>query len=176
MTPDYYIREATPDDAEQIIAHMKTIADEPNNGITYSSADEFTTTLEEEREILRQHQDAENSIWVVAVTHDERIFGVANATGGRRRVSYHTVGLGISIEKEWRGRGIGTAMIQFIIDWCRLNPVIHRLELGVYTNNPRAIHVYEKLGFINEGVRREAYFKEGRFVDAYNMAVLFDRI
>lgn len=175
MTPDFYIREATPDDAEQIIAHMKTVADEPNNGITHSSAAEFTTTPEEERELLRQHQEAENCLWIVALTHDEEIIGIANATGGRRRSMYHTVSLGISILKEWRNRGVGTTMIQFIIDWCRLNPVIHRLELGVYTDNARAVHVYEKLGFVHEGVHKETFFKDGRFVDTYSMAIIFDK-
>lgn len=174
MPPDYFIREATPDDAEAVIAYMKRIAAEPHNGISYSSPDEFTYTLEEERELISTSQQAENCVWILAVTPEDEIIGVANATGGRR-VLFHTVGVGITVAKAWRNQGIGTSMMQFIIDWCRLNPVVHRLELTVFTDNVRAIHVYEKLGFQHEGIRRGAYFKEGRFIDAHVMAILFEK-
>ena len=172
MALDYFIREATPDDAEALITYMKTIADEPDNGITYSSAAEFSITVEDEREILRQHQEAENCMWLVAVTLDDEIVASANVTGGRR-VLFHTVGIGISVAQGWRDQGIGTALVELIIAWCHGNPVIRRLELNVFTNNARAIHVYEKLGFGHEGIRKQAYYKDGQFLDAHVMAILF---
>ncbi|MBE2271835.1 MAG: GNAT family N-acetyltransferase, partial [Anaerolinea sp.] len=85
------------------------------------------------------------------------------------------VGIGISLAQNWRNRGIGTAMMQFVIDWCRANPVVHRLELTVFSNNPRAQHVYEKVGFQHEGIRKEAYFKHGEYLDGILMAMLFDK-
>ncbi len=175
MSQDYIIREATPDDAEALIAFMKRIADEPNNGTTFTSADEFTLTVEEERTLIRQHHEAENEYWLLALTPDGELIGEANVMAGRR-AGKRTVGLGIAIAPAWRNRGIGTAMIRQIIDYCRQSPAIHRLELGVYTNNPRAIHVYEKLGFEHEGVEREAFWKanEGGYLDSHRMAILFD--
>jgi RimJ/RimL family protein N-acetyltransferase len=173
MAYDYFIREATPDDAEGMIAFMKVIADEPDNNITYSSAAEFTYTVEEERELVRYHQMAENCLWILAVTPEDEIIGSANVTGGRR-VLFHTVSVGISVAQTWRNRGVGTSMMQFIVHWCSANPVVHRLELNVFTHNARAIHVYEKLGFAHEGVRKQAYFKDGRFIDAHVMAICFD--
>ena len=170
---NYTIRELTPDDAEAIIAYMKVLADEPNNGITYSSADEFAWTLEQEREIIQNFANAENSLWVVA-EHEGRIVGSLHMVGGKR-VTQHTAGLGISVAREYRNRGIGTALLRFGIDWCAANPEIHRLELDVFMNNPRAIHVYEKLGFIREGIRRHAFYKEGRFLDGLIMAIVFNR-
>ena len=175
MAQDYIIREATPDDAEALIAFMKRIADEPNNGTTFTSADEFTRTVDEERDLIRQRHDADNACWLVAVTPDGQLIGQANISGGPR-AGKRTVGLAIALAPEWRNRGIGTAMIRQLIDYCRQSPAIHRLELGVYTNNPRAIHVYEKLGFEHEGVDREAFWKanEGGYLDSYRMAILFD--
>ena len=54
------------------------------------------------------------------------------------------------------------------------DPAPHRLELEVFTHNARAIHVYKKLGFQEEGTRHQAFFKEGRFVDALMMGMIFD--
>lgn len=173
MAHDYFIREATPDDAEALIAFIKTLADEPDNGTTFSSSAEFPYTVEQERELIRQYNESENALWIVAVTPDDTIIGEANFMGGKR-AGRRTVILGISVALAWRNRGVGTSMMRFVIDWCRLNPAIHRLELGVFTNNPRAIHVYEKLGFVHEGTRKQAFYKHGRYLDAHIMAIVFD--
>lgn len=169
----YTIRELTPDDAEAMIAYMKVLADEPDNGITYSSADEFAWTLEQEREIIQNFANAENALWIIAEAAGQ-IIGSLNLMGGKR-VLKHTAGLAISVARDYRNRGIGTALLRFGIDWCAANPEIHRLELEVFMTNPRAIHVYEKLGFIREGVRRHAYYKEGKFLDGLIMAIVFNR-
>ncbi len=175
MPQDYVIREATPDDAEALIAFMKTLADEPNNGTTFTSTAEFTRTVDEERDLIRQRHEAANACWLVAVTPDGELIGQANISGGPR-AGQRTVGLAIALAPDWRNRGLGTAMIRQLIDYCRQSPAIHRMELGVYTNNPRAIHVYEKLGFVHEGVDREAFWKEkeGGYLDSHRMAMLFD--
>lgn len=47
-----------------------------------------------------------------------------------------------------------------------------RLELEVYTDNAPAIRLYEKLGFVKEGVHKQYAFRDGVFVDAYAMARL----
>jgi RimJ/RimL family protein N-acetyltransferase len=85
------------------------------------------------------------------------------------------VTLGISIAKEWRNQGLGTTLMKEAIAWCESNPLIKRVELEVFGDNDRALHVYEKLGFIQEGVRREVFLKEGRFRDSIMMAIRFAR-
>lgn len=73
---------------------------------------------------------------------------------------------------EDRGRGLGTwltrRMVRFAFEELRL----HRLELEVFSFNPRARHVYEQAGFRREGVRREAVLDNGRYADVILMAVL----
>lgn len=170
----YIIREATPDDAEKIIAFMKVIADEPDNGTSYSSADEFVWTVEEERDIIKKHAEADNYLWLVAMTPAGELIGHVNASGGRRCFS-GTLTLGITVAKAWRNQGVGKALMQTLIDWCRHNRVVHRLHLEVFANNPRAIHVYEKLGFQREGVWRRAAEKHGQFLDLIQMAMIFER-
>ena len=49
---------------------------------------------------------------------------------------------------------------------------LHRVSLEVYAFNPRGQRAYEKVGFVREGVRREALRFDGQWVDSILMAVL----
>lgn len=170
---DYTVRRATVDDAEQMVEHMKRIVVEPDNGIVRSGVDEVMS-VEEERTTLRELETADNSILVVAVTPDNHVIGVTGFIGGKRRALRHTGSIGIAIDKEWRSKGVGTAMMQFLIDWARGTGIITRMELEVNTNNERAVHVYQKVGFVVEGRKQKALFKEGRYLDNYVMALLLE--
>ncbi len=72
------------------------------------------------------------------------------------------------------GRGLGTESLELVLRHAFQRVHLHRIELTVYAFNPRARHVYEKLGFRHEGTRREALFWEGAWVDAHTMALLSD--
>ena len=49
---------------------------------------------------------------------------------------------------------------------------LHRIELDVLTTNIAAQKLYEKCGFVKEGIRRKAVYKNGAFVDMYIYAIL----
>ncbi|MNP53465.1 Spermidine N(1)-acetyltransferase [compost metagenome] len=49
---------------------------------------------------------------------------------------------------------------------------LHRVELGVFAFNKRAIHVYEKLGFNREGVQRDLLFLNQEYHDSILMSML----
>lgn len=71
-----------------------------------------------------------------------------------------------------RGRGLGTEATRLVVEH-GLGPMgLHRIQLEVYDINPRARHVYEKVGFVHEGTGREALLLDGRWVDVHFMAVL----
>jgi len=166
------IREAVPADAAQIVAYMQRISHEPNNNIL-TGPGEFTLTVEEERELIEEYSFTPNAVMLVAVA-DGKIISVMHSRGGKRRAARHTASVGISVDRDWRGKGVGTAMMARLIEWAEQNPVITRLELEVFTSNERAIHVYEKFGFQIEGCKRRAYFKDGDYLDAYVMALLLE--
>ncbi|MGW3284712.1 GNAT family N-acetyltransferase [Streptomyces sp. NPDC001002] len=71
-----------------------------------------------------------------------------------------------------RGRGIGTEATRLIVGHGFEQLGLHRVELEVYGTNHRAIRVYEKVGFVVEGVRREASLRDGEWVDAILMGLL----
>jgi RimJ/RimL family protein N-acetyltransferase len=167
------IRETVPVDAEQIVAHMQRMSHEPNNTIL-TGPGEFTVTVEEEREIIEEYAETPNSISLVAEA-DGQIIGLLHCHGGKRRAVRHSASLGISVDRNWRDKGVGSAMMARLVEWGQQNPIITRLELEVFTDNPRAIHVYEKLGFQIEGCKRRAIRKDGEYHDTYVMALLLDK-
>jgi RimJ/RimL family protein N-acetyltransferase len=69
-------------------------------------------------------------------------------------------------------KGYGTEATRLILAHAFETVGVHRVELEVYDLNPRARHVYEKLGFVVEGVFRDALWWDDRFHDAIAMAIL----
>jgi len=81
--------------------------------------------------------------------------------------------IGIHIgEKGYWNQGYGTKAMELILKHGFENLNLHRLWLRVYETNHRAIRVYEKAGFKNEGKFREGQFLDGKYVDVMIMSVL----
>src|SRR4051794_30745882 len=70
------------------------------------------------------------------------------------------------------GRGLGAEASRMILSHAFDVVGVHRVELEVYAFNPRARHVYEKIGFVHEGTKRDALRWDGEWIDAHTMAVL----
>jgi putative acetyltransferase len=68
------------------------------------------------------------------------------------------------------GKGIATALMTELVDAADNWFAIKRLELAVFTDNARAIRLYERFGFQPEGVRRAFAFRAGQYADALSMA------
>jgi RimJ/RimL family protein N-acetyltransferase len=71
-----------------------------------------------------------------------------------------------------RDRGLGTEAVRLIVGYGFERLGLHRIELEVYAFNPRARRVYEKAGFVVEGVRRDALRWADDWVDATVMSIL----
>lgn len=70
------------------------------------------------------------------------------------------------------GRGYGTEASRLVRDFAFEQLGLHRLSLEVLDHNPRARRVYEKCGFVVEGIRRDAQRIDGRWHDAIDMALI----
>lgn len=70
------------------------------------------------------------------------------------------------------GKGYGTEAISLVLDHAFSTTPLHRISLGVFSFNDRAKHVYKKIGFVEEGVQRDALLWEGEWYDSVTMAVL----
>jgi RimJ/RimL family protein N-acetyltransferase len=170
LTMDFIVREAQPDDAEQIINYIQDIAAEPGIAIVLEPG-EFKLTVDQERQYLADRAAEDNSLFLVAEAMAQ-VIAVLNLRGGARRALRHEAVLGITVAKNWRGHGVGDALMTRAIEWARQSGVITRVELQVFTSNITAIHLYQKHGFEIEGRRRRATFREGKYHDDYIMALL----
>jgi RimJ/RimL family protein N-acetyltransferase len=59
--------------------------------------------------------------------------------------------IGMFVAAEWRGRGVGTALVAAAIDWAKARG-LHKLTLSVFPHNEAAIALYRKFGFVEEGL------------------------
>jgi RimJ/RimL family protein N-acetyltransferase len=80
----------------------------------------------------------------------------------------------IAIRTPFTNRGYGRAALRLLIAFAFEQLGLHRVELEVFAFNPRALHVYEQLGFRREGVLRDVLFLDGAFHDAIVMSILED--
>jgi len=71
------------------------------------------------------------------------------------------------------GRGYGTEATRLVVDYALDVAGLHRISLEVYDFNPRAQRVYEKCGFVREGVCRDALYWDGEWHDAIRMSILY---
>ena len=166
------IRPANISDAAALIAYMQELSAEPEIDILFEPG-EFQCTVEQEEEFLGGYAEAENSVFLVAV-QDSQIVGCLSAEGGRLRSLRHVVCLGISVRREQRNQGIGTQLMTAALDWAVATGIIRRIELQVLARNLRAIHLYRRFGFENEGSKRNAVCRLGQMHDVCMMAKLIE--
>ena len=166
------IRQATPNDAEALVAYGTMLCNEQDSNVEMSPG-EFNYTISEEWIILQEYMNMENSIFLVAELQGE-IVGMLSCRGGKRIARRHTADLSMSVHEDFRGQRIGTLLMSTLMEWLEKNPVVTRIELGVFARNKPAIHLYEKFGFVKEGCCRKAIYRNGQYLDTLVMAYLVE--
>ncbi len=83
------------------------------------------------------------------------------------------VGIMIGNKNYWN-KGYGTESMQLLLKHGFETLNLNRIFLRVFANNRRAIRCYEKVGFIHEGLMRQALYTEGEYIDILLMSVLRD--
>ncbi|MEI4828758.1 GNAT family protein [Bacillus sp. FJAT-53711] len=163
-----FIREATEKDAEGILYIRKSIISQ--NEFFLVTSEEFHVDIEMQRKkIITNSQQG----GVTFVAEDgERIVGFLVFTRNSMKRLNHTGSFGIGILDNYRNQGIGTKMLLQLIDWSKTQDGIEKICLGVLSTNERAINVYEKIGFKEEGrEKRQIKFKNGQYADNVMMAL-----
>ncbi len=161
------IRSAQPDDAAQLIAYVHSVLAESPHFLL--EPDEFDFTEEQERQWVQDHLNGPGQLIIVAEVSGTLIGSLSFENGPHRRIS-HRGRLGVSVRREWRGRGLGTALLQSLLDWAESNPLIEKIGLSVFANNVDAIRLYKRLGFVEEGRQpREMKLGPGEYADSVLM-------
>jgi RimJ/RimL family protein N-acetyltransferase len=106
----------------------------------------------------------------VAVVRDE-VVGWCDITRHDRPIHAHRGTLGMGIVPAYRGRGLGRKLINATLAQARKAGFV-RIELSVHSDNARAISLYDKAGFVREGLQRDAAQVDGEYRDTIVMAIV----
>lgn len=115
--------------------------------------------------------DAASNYIFVAVA-DGDIVGNCGLHGNKNPRRQHAWSLGMSVRDDWQHKGVGTGLMNTMIDLADNWLGALRLELTVYVDNAIAVALYKKFGFVMEGTHRAFALRDGQFVDAFVMARL----
>jgi putative acetyltransferase len=110
---------------------------------------------------------------IVAVEEEEkeqRIIGSASLKFNPQEALKHKAELGLSVHDDYQNMGIGTALLNHLIDVARLKK-LSKVWLHVSTANNRAIHLYKKAGSMIEGKLCKESRINGKYRDEYSMAL-----
>jgi len=82
----------------------------------------------------------------------------------------------LMLEPAVRGRGLATAAVRELASRLVEQRGMHRIEAEVYGFNAPAQRVFERAGFVREGVRRRAYDRAGEWQDGIRFGLLADEL
>lgn len=162
------LRTIREEDAAELLNAMRQTARE-TSFLARTESDWEAQTVEAMTRRLRGEIDSDSILTLVAEV-DGQIVGrgmIGFMTGVK---TCHRATVGIGLFKSCWGQGIGTAMMEALLDEARKHGCVQQVELGVIEGNSRARALYEKLGFRLTGIQPGAFRQEdGSLVDEYMM-------
>jgi RimJ/RimL family protein N-acetyltransferase len=160
---DIMIRYCRRDDVERLMEFINTLSKEQ----TYITFQGEQVTLEEESRYVEgflKKTEEKKAVKLLAF-HKDELIGVCDITP-LEKIESHIGKLGLTIKKEWRGKGVGKLLLKTTLLETEKNTVgIRIVELGVFANNPVAKRMYEKMGFIEYGKLPGGIQYRGELVD-----------
>ncbi|MDN4593032.1 GNAT family N-acetyltransferase [Polycladomyces subterraneus] len=155
------IREAERKDSAAILSCLQQVTMESD--FLSSEPDEMSLTVEQEEQFIEEMSARSNSLFLVAQSGEE-IVGTLTFTGGTTRRTRHVGEAGAAVLRDYWGNGIGSKLIQGLLDWCP-RAGIRKVNGRTRSDNVRAIRLCEKMGFQREGVSKRAIQIDGWYFD-----------
>lgn len=159
------VKEANEDDGEAIKNVVNSVASEKYFVVPECSREDWDEAI---REIKRRKG------LIIIAQANEKTVGMAHLVRGKFEKNKHVGFLGISILKEFRKIGIGTAMMKYIMEWARRQKGLEKVSLTVFSTNEAAINLYRTFGFQIEGMRKKQHKIEGKYIDETIMGKFLD--
>ena len=156
------LRRPKEEDAEAMIEYLNIVGGESDNLLF--GKNEFRLTMEQEREHIKSVNINDNALMLLGII-DNQIISVSQVSAPNRKRIAHNSELAISVKKEYWSMGIGTAVMEVLIDFAKNHETIKTISLGVKASNKKAQHLYEKLGFEKVGVHRNFFNIDGNYDD-----------
>ena len=115
--------------------------------------------------------ESPNSLFMIHTLEDRKVIGFIELAAYDWIARNAWVGIGIGESAYW-GKGYGTDAMNIVLKYAFRAQNLHRVTLGVFRFNERAIRCYEKSGFKYEGSERDAVYREDQWFDCLVMGVL----
>lgn len=163
------IRIAGIDDAKATLAFLTKFRREDLNTVLRHDG---IPSLDSQSDFIA-NLDRNKGVMILAETDDGIVGSLTAERKGHPQLS-HSCEFGIGILDSYRGKGIGTQMIDRMFDWA-IEFGITRIELSVFDNNEEAIRLYKRIGFVDEGRKIGAVMVDGVPVDIVEMAKVIER-
>ena len=155
---DFVVRPARIDDAHAMAELTSRVAEE-RDGI----ATEPPVDVEERAAVFAG--GTPSTLLVVAA---DQVVGMLHIELSR----FGSGELGMAVARDWRGRGVGAALVAAAIDWARAEG-LHKLCLEVFPHNEAALALYRKFDFLEEGRRvKQIRRANGELWDSIVMGLL----
>lgn len=159
-------RSPVSEDAEGMLAYLKTCASETN--FILRCPEECVETVAQEEKFLEHINESDTGIMIVCLV-DGEIAGNCQLAFNKRIKTRHRASVAIGLIRKYWGLGIGTAMFNEMIDIARDRGIL-QLELSYIEGNERAKALYEKMGFSQVAVMPDAIrLKDGTLLDEIYM-------
>jgi RimJ/RimL family protein N-acetyltransferase len=128
---------------------------------------EYSFTVSDERKFIRRVLQSKEDFMAVVYCVDELIGTIGFRSSHLQRIK-HRGSLGMSVIKDFNGLGVGSLMMDYIMETA-IEIGKTKLELEVRADNFSAIHLYEKYGFEQEGTIKSGFFVDKKYVDLLMM-------
>jgi RimJ/RimL family protein N-acetyltransferase len=173
MEQNLIIRKGLESDAEQLILHTQKVLEESSHFLG-TSLEEYHPTIEEEKAWIHSH----NQHGILLVVEDNgSIVGTLDFRLSTSKKFRHKGFFGMSIQEAYTNKGIGASLIKSLIEWAKEDIRVEKISLEVFSNNERAIHLYSKLGFKEEGrLVKNAKLGPNEYVDDIIMSLFVKKV
>ncbi len=165
------LRSPIKEDAQAMIDYLNIIGGE-SDFITFGK-NEFSMSVEAEQDYIERINSMDNSKNVLIIIEDE-IVGIASITSVQKERMKHNGTLGISIRKKYWGIGLGSEIMNYLIDWAKSNKITKKINLLVREDNIRGVKLYEKFGFEKEGLLKKDICVNGVYYNTIAMGLYID--
>jgi len=156
------------EDAQAILDYLDQIGKESDN-LTFGE-EGLGYTLEDEIKVIEGYAENLNSIMYIALD-DKKVVSIGNLSASKRERTKHISVLGISVLKSHWGQGIGKRMMNNLIEFAIQAPDTRYIHLDVRSDNAKAIHLYESVGFKKNSVIPNMMFIKDEYFDI-NLMIL----
>lgn len=159
-------------DAEKMIEYLKMTSEETHFMVRY--VEEIDITTDKEIEIINENLNSRQNMMIGAFINNE-LAGNASISCVRNHIKLrHRAVFGISIKEKFWNNGIGNALIREAIGQAK-QIGYDQIELGVFSDNEKAVALYKKHGFKIWGNTKNAFkLKDGTYRDEIIMGRMLE--